>query len=279
MQEVHSSKEGTMNLLTTTATRTRLMMRFVLALTAGAAASITMYACGTTGRVTSTGTIDPPFLDPIEFTVSVGNDGRRFHVDGGAGRAYRCVKVTWIDSTGAEMSTELIQADASGSASGQIPDGAKRWKAQVVTCPPPAKQDDEEDTGSDGMPFGPQVSGSQRASGVAARTDILRDFYIWSAPIVPSDDPGANNLTYSFLVRATSWSQAEDLIAPIVAGGIGTPVPPAGECQGSCRLGALHHAATSAGVFDAGLSATSRTGVQSLVLPVHRSGRRSRAAA
>ncbi len=46
-----------------------------------------------------------------------------------------------------------------------------------------------------------------------------------AAPITPSDDDRADNLTYSFLVRAKSWAHAERLTAPIIAGGVGTPVP------------------------------------------------------
>ncbi len=50
-----------------------------------------------------------------------------------------------------------------------------------------------------------------------------------------------------------------------------------GECQGSCRLEGVHHAASSAGVFASGLSATVGTEDQSLTFPDHRSGRFARA--
>jgi hypothetical protein len=186
-----------------------------------------MYACGSTGSASAGGEVRAPFIPPIKWSISVGNDGTTYHVHNAPRGA--CVKVTWTDSTGAVISSETVQSDSSGSASGQVPAGSVRWEAKVVLCPPPANHDDDEDAGSGGMLFDPQAPGAQRGSGVATRTDILRDFYIWGAPIVPSDDPGADNLTYSFKVRATSWSQAESLIDPIVSGGIGTPVPPSVE--------------------------------------------------
>ena len=188
-----------------------------------AAIAIGAHGCGATGHAHGRGT--PVIHRDIKPSNSIGNDESAFEVNGGPGRAGECVEVTWTDSSGAEISTDTIQADGSGSASGQVPPGAVRWEAKVADCEDPE------------APAGIPWEATEHRAGLAAgggRTVVhagpaypveARVFHVFGSPIIPSDDPGETNLSYAFRVIATSFDEAEDLVAPIVAGGIGTPVP------------------------------------------------------
>jgi hypothetical protein len=206
--------------MTTTTKKNSRSTRVSLALLA-ITACLGIAACTATGHAEGEGTLDPPFVPPIKWKVSATLG--EFEVDGGEERADKCVKVTWTDKDGAEISSETLETDGSGSASGQVPPGAVRWEAKVVDCPEP---EPEEKSGS-GTGGGGMFDPFQQSQRIAINK--MRTFEIYGAPIVPSDDDGAMNLTYNFSVRARSWAHAEALIAPLVAGGIGTPVPPAVE--------------------------------------------------
>ncbi len=188
-------------------------------------ACVGIAACTASGHAEGEGEIDPPFVPPIKWKVSATLGD--YEIDGGEDHANKCVKVTWTDAEGAEISSETLETDGSGGASGQVPAGAVRWEAKVVDCP--EEEDSSVRKSSGGMfdPFGQVVQGVQgpQQQRYAVPTNT-REFFIYGAPIVPSQADGADNLTYSFLVRAKSYAQAENLIAPIIAGGVGTPVPP-----------------------------------------------------
>jgi hypothetical protein len=184
-------------------------------------ASTAIVACTASGHAEGEGRIDPPFVPPIDWKISATMG--EYEIEGGEEHANKCVKVTWTDSEGAEISSETLETDGSGSASGQVPAGAVRWEAKVVDCPEPEPEPEEKASG--GM-FDPQGIGVQQTQKRIAVPRSTREFFIYGAPIVPSQAPGADNLTYSFLVTANSYAQAENLVAPIIAGGIGTPVPP-----------------------------------------------------
>lgn len=177
-------------------------------------AGLTMYSCTASGHAKGRGEFNPPFVPPIKWTadVTIGD----YTIDGGATRANMCVKVIWTGSDGAEISNELLETDGTGSASGKIPKGAVRWEAKLVKCPDP--EPEKKDTLFD--PFSQQDNPVRVA--VASK---LRYFDVFGASLMPDDSDGANNLTYNFVVRAGSWEHVENLIYPIVVGGIGTPVP------------------------------------------------------
>jgi len=203
-----------------TLTQKRRSSRVLLAIT-GVVASLAIVACTASGHAEGEGVIDPPFVPPIAWKISATLG--EYEIEGGEDHANKCVKVTWTDKDGAEISSETLETDGSGSASGQVPAGAVRWEAKVVDCP---EEEDEEKTDNSGGMFDP--FSTQNPPQQSSRQAILvssREFFIYGAPITPSDDDGAMNLTYSFLVRAQNYAHAESLIAPIIAGGVGTPVP------------------------------------------------------
>lgn len=183
----------------------------LFAITAGLAA----YSCSATGHASGEGEWDLPFVEPITWKADLKLG--KYTIDGGDSRANKCVKVTWSGADGAEISSDTLETDGSGAASGKIPEGAVRWEAKLVDCPEPAPK-------PKGKMFDPL--NLQNGPVRLAVANNLRDFDVFGAQIVPSDDLGANNLTYKFVVRARSWEQVENLISPIVLGGIGTPVPP-----------------------------------------------------
>ena len=207
---------------TATITKSRKGNRLTLALL-GIVTCLGIAACTASGHAEGEGRIDPPFIPPIDWKISATLG--EYELDGGEEHANKCVKVTWTDKDGAEISSETLETDGSGGASGQVPAGAVRWEAKVVDCP--EEEDDEETDGSGGMfdPFSTQNPVGQQQSRKAILVNS-REFFIYGAPITPSDDDGEMNLTYSFLVRAQNYAHAESLIAPIIAGGVGTPVPP-----------------------------------------------------
>jgi hypothetical protein len=171
-------------------------------------------ACTAAGHASAEGDIKVPFSPPVSWKASatIGE----FEIDGGTANASKCLKVTWIDATGAEISSDTMETDGSGTASGQVPAGSVRWEGKLVDCPKPDPE--PEDDNRMFNPFSGQLN-------FTAGLSNSREFLIYGAPITPSDDAGANNLTYSFVVTASSYAEAEALIAPIIAGGVGTPVP------------------------------------------------------
>ena len=183
--------------------------RSPLLLSLAVLACAAVVACTASGKVDVKGTLDPPFIPPIDFEVSASTG--KYAVEGGEPHANKCVKITWINAKGGEISFETVGTDGSGAASGQVPEGAVRWEAKVVDCPPEPDPDD------DGM-FDPFAQDRSSAS-------TVREFFVYGSPIVPSDRADADNLVYCFVVMAHNWEHAESLTDPIVAGGIGTPVP------------------------------------------------------
>jgi hypothetical protein len=82
-----------------------------------------------------------------------------------------------------------------------------------VDCPP---DPEPEEKGGMFDPFAQQTRLAVSAT---------REFFVYGSPIVLSAHAGADNLVYSFVVTAKDWAHAEALTSPIVAGGVGTPVP------------------------------------------------------
>lgn len=162
----------------------------------GVVLAAALYACGATGTTETTGEINVPF-------VHVGWNSNSEHFDVTSNQPNVCVTLTWFDSRGASIGEFNLRTDGNGSASGDVPPGAARWELTVVECP-------EENL------IAPPYAAIP-----------LRDFFIFGAPLVPSDDPAADNLMYSLRVHARSLAEAEALTEPILQGGIGTPIPKA----------------------------------------------------
>lgn len=196
---------------------------------AALAISLSLQSCGSTGHAEGDFVIPVPFTEDIRVQFTVGTTGeRQVDVNGGPARAGRCLKIKWYDEDGNEVGVTEGSTDQNGIMTGSVPDEAKTFYGEIVSCPPP---DPGKGSGAAKM-FEPPSSGdigstrSQSSNDLGAASD-LRDFIVFGGPLSPNDDPTKDNLTFGFQVRATDSAQVEALLDPILQGGIGTPVPDA----------------------------------------------------
>lgn len=193
------------------------------------AISLSLQACGSTGQAQGEFVIPVPFSDDIRIQFFISTTGEKtFDVDAGPSHGGKCFKITWYDEDGNELSTTEGTTDQNGFVSGSVPDDATHFEGELVRCPQPG-------SGKGSSPakmFEPPADGELDSSRSPTSSELgdrigLRHFLVFGGPIVPSDDPGKNNLTFGFQVLATDAWQVDALLDPILQGGIGTPVPPA----------------------------------------------------
>ena len=197
---------------------TRLLV-FVATLLLG----LCLNACSVTGAAETRGKVKIPGMDPFTYVAKVGNDGS-VKVDGGPGNAGLCLSVVFYDAKGNETGRLEMQLDGNGKASGSMPAGTARWQVEIVECDdtPPTKP---HEVGPQQATTGASPGSLPGAAQAAPRRAIGRTYLLWGAPIVPDDSFGVQNLTYTFRVRAADADRARSLVQPLIAGGIGTPIP------------------------------------------------------
>ena len=183
------------------------LMGMVLALGGGLA----LAACTLGGTVDVIGEADLPGkqVGIFRFKAGVGPKGEKVYEVTADSKSKLCLEFTWSDSEGEVISTETVELPASG----KVPTGAVRWEARTVECP-------EKGDVTGGV--GPPVIGA----GVRHR-----HYLVAGGPltVVPGVAGPLQHATYSFWVEARDSAGAAALVAPIVAGGPGTPVSAAVE--------------------------------------------------
>lgn len=140
----------------------------------------------------------------------------------------KCLKTTFTDEEGNELpgSPVFTPIDDTGTASGPIPEGAVRQQSSVTDCPPDEDEEEEEEEAEGEEPVG---GGMFDPSWIGRSTSPVPSapslFHFFGGDIVPDDTIGAENLSYSITVVATTQANAEAVVNGILAGGIGGPVP------------------------------------------------------
>lgn len=174
------------------------------------AGTLALTACVLTGSTVLDIDNSVPGRKIIKAGFSIGitrasNGTKHYGVESNSG-ADACLNVTWTDSKGKEISSETVKVPASGS----VPEGAATWEATTVECP-----EDEEDVTSR---VGPPALGHGLQ---------YRHYLVMGGPVTlePGASDPSRHASYSFWVEARDAAAASALVAPIVAGGPGTPVP------------------------------------------------------
>lgn len=183
------------------------LMGVVLALGGGLA----LAACTLTGGVDVVGETDLPggHVGRITFGAHIGPKGEKTYIVTTTSNSRVCLEITWSDSEGDDISTETVELPASG----KVPAGAVRWEVRTVECP---------ETGDVAGGVGPPA---------LDRGVQYRYYLVAGGPltVVPGAADPLQYASYSFWVEARDSAGAAALVAPIVAGGPGTPVSAAVE--------------------------------------------------
>lgn len=175
------------------------------------AGGLTLAACTLTGSVAVEGTTKLPGKNVGVFTfkAGVGPEGDTVYDVAASSKSALCLEITWSDSTGDVISTDTVALPASG----KVPVGAVRWEARTVECP--------------------EKGEVTRGVAPPATDEGLRHRHYLVAGGPLTVEPGATDplrhASYSFWVEARDSAGAAALVAPIVAGGPGTPVSAAVE--------------------------------------------------
>ncbi len=166
---------------------------------------LALAACSLTGPLAVKTTIRMPGDRVITLGFTLGSDGNWAYDASEKSGAAICLEFTWSDAAGQEISSGTVELPASGP----VPTGAVRWEATVVTCP---------DEGDVTAALAPPALGQGLQ---------YRHFHVMGGPLMlePGASDPSRHASYSFLVEARDAAAASALVAPIVAGGPGTPVP------------------------------------------------------
>lgn len=152
-------------------------------------------------------------VSALGFAVDVGVDSGGNPVANVTGSLDpgKCMRITFSDSTGAEIGSVTIPVPGSC----QIPAGAVRQSFEIVNCPPPP--DPAAPTGSGAIAWG-------RAIAVPGWREIF------SFPIAPQGGV-SNGVVCHARVWCSAGQSASDLLRPVLAAGPGSPVPPTVDVQ------------------------------------------------
>lgn len=144
----------------------------------------------------------------------------------------KCLKTTYTDADGNELPNQPVWTviDNTGTASGSVPEGAKRYQSSVEDCPPEPEPEPKDADNEEPIPPPPGGSGGlfdplQIGQADARAAVLVPTFHFFGGDIVPDDSLGAENLSWSMSVRAATQENAATIVSQIVSTGIGAIVP------------------------------------------------------
>jgi hypothetical protein len=199
---------------------------------------------GCASGTTANGTVEVDFGPLGELTIEfeAGPDGKTYDAQGGSPAANRCIVVKWFDEDGQEVGSEVIQLDEAGGARGLVPEDTTQFRLDVADCPDPDEEEQAVTTrpGERHLSFG----GHRPEAPILTPPDRIRtpmkgplpmrapngalglqDVILVGGPVLPALGEGEVESSFAFVVRALDRQHARHIIAPLVAGGPGTPLP------------------------------------------------------